>query len=538
MNRFLFIFFIAITFFPFHLTNAQNVSPADAGPLYVKPQSTTMGAGIGGLNGGGFPAPNLVTPAQARQKVLNNQTFSILKNGQVPTAPGTYLVGDTQVTIDQKTIDLYNSGDQNTVSNFNKVFSGGGSVNNTNSQTTNQPDQTTSDVTDIAELLGANFGLVPGAVGAAKVAASGAARANTAGSGNNGGSNVTGEDTSTNVGDLSSDKSSTGGGNESTGGTPAVTGSSGASADPTANLTQKQIDNILKTQYVSGGVSSPQTNVVCTAGTCVYQLLAPIPGFLGDASGRYNITQDSKSLCSLFNQWFRIGIAIAGMLAVVMIVLGGFQYATTDSLFDKSDGKGKIQNALWGLLLALTTWLVLNTINPALTNCTLNVKPITLSFNQSIDSIMGAANSAVGVVNSMLSGQTITTAPDGGIEVSTTGVRLDSDGIVAPPYNDPTRQWETTYKPNGQSMDATTQAYVVAPLGPDGKSTVPMGTPALIQDLTTGKQVWAVVGDAGPAKNGWGEMSVFAAKQIGATAGTSDSAASDHKIKITYYPNK
>ncbi|NDA64509.1 MAG: hypothetical protein EBX50_21140 [Chitinophagia bacterium] len=84
-------------------------------------------------------------------------------------------------------------------------------------------------------------------------------------------------------------------------------------------------------------------------------------------------------------------------------------------------------------------------------------------------------------------------------------------------------------------MDATTEAYVVAPMDSSGKATVAMGTKVLIQNETTGKQIWAVVGDAGSAANGWGEMSVYAAVQIGSADGKSDSANSSHKIKFTYY---
>jgi hypothetical protein len=288
------------------------------------------------------------------------------------------------------------------------------------------------------------------------------------------------------------------------------------------------------------------TTLVCNNGTCQYQMLAPIPGLLGDPSGKYIVTQDSKSLCSLLNQWFRIGIALAGMLAVVMIVLGGFQYATTDSLFDKSEGKEKIQSALWGLILALTTWLVLSTINPALTKCEIvakvtNLQKIEPTLSESLAGAWSSVKSgAIGVSTSgsgNSAGGTLTTAPDGGIEVTANGVRIDSDGRVAPEYYDATRSSETSYRPGGRSMDATTEAYVVAPMDANGKATVAMGTPALIQNLDTGKQVWAVVGDAGSQRNGWGEISVYAAVQIGAADGKSDSAA-NHKIKITYYPNK
>lgn len=59
-------------------------------------------------------------------------------------------------------------------------------------------------------------------------------------------------------------------------------------------------------------------------------------------------------------------IGIAASLAVIFITIGGVQYITTDSLTGKESGKETINNALLGLLLALASWLILNTINPDL----------------------------------------------------------------------------------------------------------------------------------------------------------------------------
>jgi hypothetical protein len=61
-----------------------------------------------------------------------------------------------------------------------------------------------------------------------------------------------------------------------------------------------------------------------------------------------------------------LGIAIA--LAILMIVLGGFQYITSATGMGKEDGKGKIKDALTGLAIILLSWLALYTINPDLVN--------------------------------------------------------------------------------------------------------------------------------------------------------------------------
>lgn len=75
---------------------------------------------------------------------------------------------------------------------------------------------------------------------------------------------------------------------------------------------------------------------------------------------------DARDFKGFLEGAFKIGLAIAATLAVVMITIGGFQYMTTDSVYNKTEGKDKIQNAIVGLLIALLIWLILFTINPNL----------------------------------------------------------------------------------------------------------------------------------------------------------------------------
>ena len=75
------------------------------------------------------------------------------------------------------------------------------------------------------------------------------------------------------------------------------------------------------------------------------------------------------------NLAFKIGLAVAATLAVVMITIGGFQYMTTDSIGNKTEGRNKIQDAIIGLLIALLIWLILFTINPDLLKFNLDIDP-------------------------------------------------------------------------------------------------------------------------------------------------------------------
>lgn len=76
---------------------------------------------------------------------------------------------------------------------------------------------------------------------------------------------------------------------------------------------------------------------------------------------------------------FNLTIGIAGVLAVLMILIGGVEYITTDAIQGKSEGKARIQNALWGLVLVLVSWILLRTINPKLTEFDLTIKESTSS---------------------------------------------------------------------------------------------------------------------------------------------------------------
>lgn len=70
-----------------------------------------------------------------------------------------------------------------------------------------------------------------------------------------------------------------------------------------------------------------------------------------------------------------ITLGIIALLAFLMIVIGGIQYMTAELISSKQEGKDRILNSIWGLLLALSAWLILNTINPKLLEICLKLAP-------------------------------------------------------------------------------------------------------------------------------------------------------------------
>lgn len=104
--------------------------------------------------------------------------------------------------------------------------------------------------------------------------------------------------------------------------------------------------------------------------------LAPLPG-LSNA----NLPDDK--LKGFLQGLFQVLIIIAGILAVIMIVLGAITYLSSDAFSDKSEGKDMMLNAVFGLILALAAWIIINTINPDLaSNLSITIPRATIDAPQ------------------------------------------------------------------------------------------------------------------------------------------------------------
>jgi hypothetical protein len=112
-----------------------------------------------------------------------------------------------------------------------------------------------------------------------------------------------------------------------------------------------------------------------------YVPLAPLPGVIKD---------QPISLESYLGAIFKIGIGLAGVFAVLMIVIAGIQYiGGASSPSARTDARGRITNAIFGLILALVSWLILNTINPNLLNTSLNINNVNIDAPPSANTSSG-----------------------------------------------------------------------------------------------------------------------------------------------------
>ena len=115
--------------------------------------------------------------------------------------------------------------------------------------------------------------------------------------------------------------------------------------------------------------------------SCTYVLLAPLPNPDGgttkpdfDPTGT-----GGGALGGYLNMMIKLFIGICAVLAVIMIVVGGIEYMTSELPGLKSEGKDRIVQAILGLLLALGAWTLLNTINPNLLDSSLSsLKDVTI----------------------------------------------------------------------------------------------------------------------------------------------------------------
>ncbi|MDE2188527.1 MAG: hypothetical protein KGJ35_02245 [Patescibacteria group bacterium] len=125
--------------------------------------------------------------------------------------------------------------------------------------------------------------------------------------------------------------------------------------------------------------------------TAPYTLLTPLPVINGQCPSGSNCYSNSSSGASEFGTIsleafipyaYKFLLALAVVLAVFMITVGGFEYMLSGAMETKSDAKKKMTDAILGLILALCTYLILYTIDPNLVSSNnLTIPPISSTSN-------------------------------------------------------------------------------------------------------------------------------------------------------------
>jgi hypothetical protein len=116
---------------------------------------------------------------------------------------------------------------------------------------------------------------------------------------------------------------------------------------------------------IAGGIFSFSSTVHSATGTYDYTQLEKIPG-------SENAGSDLKSFIESI---YKFGIWTVGIAAVLMITIGGFMYLASAGNTSKMDtAKNVITNAIIGLVVALSAYLILYVINPDLVNINISMK--------------------------------------------------------------------------------------------------------------------------------------------------------------------
>lgn len=163
---------------------------------------------------------------------------------------------------------------------------------------------------------------------------------------------------------------------------------------------QSIIDYGTDSPYDTDGVTPVGGLIPYTTSADYDSYLAPLPGLAGQPAG----------LKGFLEGLFQVLIVIAGILAMIMIVIGAITYLSTDAFSGKSSGREMMLNAVLGLVMALGAWIILNTINPNLaSSLSIKIPQATLHVTEGDASVYGnqATTSAGGTITAFTLPQNI-----------------------------------------------------------------------------------------------------------------------------------
>jgi hypothetical protein len=110
-----------------------------------------------------------------------------------------------------------------------------------------------------------------------------------------------------------------------------------------------------------------------------YRLLAPFPGLAVLLDPSQCGAVSAGKICSindLLNFIFKILIGVTAVSLVFRLIWDGYRIMTTDVPFIKVNAKSDFFTALGGLLLALSAYIILNTINPKLVSNDISIQGV------------------------------------------------------------------------------------------------------------------------------------------------------------------
>lgn len=141
----------------------------------------------------------------------------------------------------------------------------------------------------------------------------------------------------------------------------------GGSFNPAQNCSEVDACNASAGSSTCGSISKEEMERLTGRGVTTYVPDISIPGFTAGTSVEIN----GSTIANYIRGIFIIFIWSVGVLAVVMVIYGGIKWVAAGGNPGLiGDAKDVITNAIIGLVIALTSFLVLRLINPEFTNFT------------------------------------------------------------------------------------------------------------------------------------------------------------------------
>lgn len=121
-----------------------------------------------------------------------------------------------------------------------------------------------------------------------------------------------------------------------------------------------------------------------------YHLLAPLPGLsvlmdpdlCAEKKAKGEVPMDSICDVNGFLDYaFKLLIGAAAVILVLRLMYEGYVILTSDVPFIQAKSKEGFKTALLGLLLALSSYIILNTINPKLVNNTISIDSVSVGVD-------------------------------------------------------------------------------------------------------------------------------------------------------------
>lgn len=102
------------------------------------------------------------------------------------------------------------------------------------------------------------------------------------------------------------------------------------------------------------------------------------------------------TIAEYLNAVFRLTIAIATILAIVMITFDGFRYMTSDVIGKKSEAIERLRGAFLGLFILLASYIIFSVINPNMLNLDAFTKDLSTLSGAGVPTTPATGSSAGG----------------------------------------------------------------------------------------------------------------------------------------------